>query len=108
MSDGKLSVNGAVTVSDPDAGESTFNTSSLKFTGSTHAGGQLGAVTINPDGTYTYKVDNSAVQFLKAGQTIVETYTVASADGTATSTITITINGTNDVPKVTNDAKSVT
>ncbi|WP_082884503.1 VCBS domain-containing protein, partial [Achromobacter insolitus] len=108
VSDGKLSVNGAVTVSDPDAGESTFNTSSLKFTGSTHAGGQLGAVTINPDGTYTYKVDNSAVQFLKAGQTIVETYTVASADGTATSTITITINGTNDVPKVTNDAKSVT
>ncbi|NGT18643.1 VCBS domain-containing protein, partial [Achromobacter insolitus] len=108
VSDGKLSVNGAVTVSDPDAGESTFNTSSLKFTGSTHAGGQLGAVTINPDGTYTYKVDNAAVQFLKAGQTIVETYTVASADGTATSTITITINGTNDVPKVTNDAKSVT
>ncbi|WP_313387320.1 VCBS domain-containing protein [Achromobacter aegrifaciens] len=105
---GKLSVNGAVTISDADSGESTFNTGSLKFTGSTHAGGQLGDVTINPDGTYTYKVDNAAVQFLKAGQSIVETYTVASADGTATSTITITINGTNDVPKVTNDAKSVT
>ncbi|PTN39308.1 hypothetical protein DAI43_38755, partial [Achromobacter xylosoxidans] len=88
--------NGAVTISDADSGESTFNTGSLKFTGSTHAGGQLGDVTINPDGTYTYKVDNAAVQFLKAGQSIVETYTVASADGTATSTITITINGTND------------
>ena len=108
VSDGKLSVNGAVTISDADTGESTFNTGSLKFTGSTHVGGQLGGITINPDGTYTYKVDNAAVQFLKAGQSIVETYTVASADGTATSTITITINGTNDVPTVTNDAKSVT
>jgi VCBS repeat-containing protein len=97
---GKLSVNGAVTISDADSGESTFNTGSLKFTGSTHAGGQLGAVTINPDGTYTYKVDNAAVQFLKAGQSIVETYTVTSADGTATSTITITINGTNDLPVI--------
>ncbi|WP_176090516.1 VCBS domain-containing protein, partial [Achromobacter anxifer] len=108
VADGKLSVNGAVTIHDADSGESVFNTGSLKFTGSTHTGGQLGAISINPDGTYTYKVDNAAVQFLKAGQTIVETYTVASADGTATSTITITINGTNDVPTVTNDAKSVT
>ncbi|MEB5966784.1 VCBS domain-containing protein, partial [Comamonas testosteroni] len=96
VSGGKLSVSGAVTIADADSGESTFNTSSLKFTGSTYAGGQLGAVTINADGTYTYKVDNAAVQFLKAGQSIVETYTVASADGTATSTITITINGVND------------
>ncbi|WP_366919848.1 VCBS domain-containing protein, partial [Achromobacter insolitus] len=29
---------------------------------------------------------------------MVETYTVASADGSATSTITITINGVNDAP----------
>ncbi|QKH39929.1 retention module-containing protein [Achromobacter denitrificans] len=105
---GKLSVDGEVTITDADTDESTFNIDSLKFTGSTHAGGQLGAITINADGTYTYQVDNAAVQFLKAGQSIVETYTVESADGTATSTITITINGTNDVPTVTNDAQSVT
>lgn len=53
---------------------------------------------MKPDGTYTYNVDNAAVQFLKAGESIVETYTVASADGSATSTITITINGVNDAP----------
>ncbi|MDF3859895.1 retention module-containing protein, partial [Achromobacter denitrificans] len=86
---GKLSVDGEVTITDADTDESTFNIDSLKFTGSTHAGGQLGAITINADGTYTYQVDNAAVQFLKAGQSIVETYTVESADGTATSTITI-------------------
>ncbi|UNV94013.1 VCBS domain-containing protein [Comamonas sp. 7D-2] len=108
VSGGKLSVDGAVTITDTDDGESTFNTGSLKFTGSTHSGGQLGAIVIHADGTYTYSVDNAAVQFLKAGQTIVETYTVASADGTGTSTITITINGTNDVPELTNDAQSVT
>ncbi|MGY6273681.1 choice-of-anchor K domain-containing protein, partial [Achromobacter denitrificans] len=34
-------------------------------------------------------------------ESIVETYTVASADGSATSTITITINGTNDLPTIT-------
>ncbi|TZG06377.1 retention module-containing protein, partial [Comamonas thiooxydans] len=108
VSGGKLSVDGAVTITDTDDGESTFDTGSLKFTGSTHSGGQLGAIVIHADGTYTYSVDNAAVQFLKAGQTIVETYTVASADGTGTSTITITINGTNDVPELTNDAQSVT
>ncbi|CUA97043.1 VCBS repeat/type I secretion C-terminal target domain (VC_A0849 subclass), partial [Comamonas thiooxydans] len=100
VSGGKLSVDGAVTITDTDDGESTFDTDSLKFTGSTHSGGQLGAIVIHADGTYTYSVDNAAVQFLKAGQTIVETYTVASADGTGTSTITITINGTNDVPSI--------
>ncbi|WP_238585669.1 VCBS domain-containing protein [Comamonas sp. E6] len=97
---GNLTVKGAVTITDPDAGESTFDTGSLKFTGSTHSGGQLGAIVIHADGTYTYSVDNAAIQFLKAGQTIVETYTVASADGTGTSTITITINGTNDLPVI--------
>ncbi len=106
---GQLSVNGAVTIIDPDAGESQFNTSTLAFTGTTAVGGaQLGSVAINADGSYTYTVSNAAVQYLKAGETIVETYTVQSADGTATSTITITIVGVNDAPVVTNDARSVT
>ena len=94
-------MDGAVTITDADNGESNFNTGSLKFTGSTHTGGQLGAIDIKADGSYTYTVDNAAVQFLKAGQTIVETYTVESADGSGTSTITITINGTNDLPSIT-------
>ena len=96
---GKLSVDGSVTINDVDTGEGTFNTSTLALQSTTAAGGvQLGAIALNPNGTYTYTVDNSAVQYLKAGEKIVETYTVKSADGTATSTITITINGTNDVP----------
>ncbi|MGE8690792.1 MAG: VCBS domain-containing protein [Achromobacter sp.] len=95
---GNLTVKGAVTINDPDAGQSSFDTATLKFANSTHGGGPLGAIVMKPDGTYTYQVDNAAVQFLKAGESIVETYTVASADGSATSTISITINGVNDAP----------
>src|SRR5690606_7831362 len=86
-----------------------FNTESVAFGTTTAAGGkQLGNIAMNADGTYTYSVANDAVQYLKAGESVVETYTVKSADGTATSTITITVNGTNDVPTVSNDSQSVT
>ncbi|SHI09185.1 VCBS domain-containing protein, partial [Pollutimonas bauzanensis] len=104
---GVLSVGGYVTITDLDAGQSSFNPSTLAFGSSTAAGGtQLGSIEINADGTYTYSVSNAAVQYLKAGESIVETYTVKSADGTATSTITITINGTNDEP--TAESSSIT
>ncbi|MFW1676998.1 VCBS domain-containing protein, partial [Pontibacter sp. JAM-7] len=45
-----------------------------------------------------FTVDNAAVQYLDAGDTIVQTWTVDSLDGSGTSTITITINGTSDAP----------
>ncbi|WP_431855228.1 VCBS domain-containing protein [Azospirillum sp.] len=59
------------------------------------AGGQV---------TWTYTVDNAAVQFLAAGQTVTETYTVTVSDGhggTDTRTLVLTITGTNDAPTVT-------
>ncbi|MFM5054642.1 VCBS domain-containing protein, partial [Aeromonas veronii] len=49
------------------------------------------------DGTWTYNVDNSLVQYLGKGETKQETFTVQSVDGTP-HTVTITINGTNDAP----------
>ncbi|MGY6269532.1 retention module-containing protein, partial [Achromobacter denitrificans] len=46
--EGVLSVDGAVTITDIDDGESNFDTDSLTFTGSTHDGGtQLGSIVIN-------------------------------------------------------------
>ncbi|RBW57012.1 hypothetical protein DS909_08395, partial [Phaeobacter gallaeciensis] len=53
--------------------------------------------------TWDYAVDNAAVQFLAAGETITEVYTVTVSDGqggTDTQTVSITINGTNDAPEV--------
>ncbi|RUZ11573.1 hypothetical protein EN949_35465, partial [Mesorhizobium sp. M7A.F.Ca.US.007.01.2.1] len=78
-------------------------TSFVSWDGSTT--GAHGTFVANPDGTYTYTLNNAdpAVQALDAGQTLTETfnYTMKDADGdTDTATLTITINGTNDVPQV--------
>ncbi|WP_421232166.1 retention module-containing protein, partial [Aeromonas sp. 600276] len=61
--------------------------------------GALGSLTITETGAWTYNVDNSKVQYLGEGETKVETFTVASVDGT-THTVTITITGSNDAAVV--------
>ncbi|CAM5222146.1 hypothetical protein CDEF62S_01047 [Castellaniella defragrans] len=91
----------ALTIVDADHDQSTFNTSTVAFaSNSLGASSALGTLTVNTDGTWEYQVDNSLsqVQSLAAGQTITETFTVKSADGTAASTVTVTINGANDAP----------
>nr|WP_209297837.1 VCBS domain-containing protein [Aeromonas jandaei] len=62
--------------------------------------GALGSLSISETGTWTYNVDNSKVQYLGEGETKVETFTVASVDGT-THTVTITITGVNDAAVIT-------
>ena len=59
------------------------------------ASGTIGTLTIAANGAYTYSVANSAVQYLGAGKTKVDTFTVTSLDGT-TKQVSFTINGTND------------
>ncbi len=86
---GNLTTGGSLTITDPDTGDASFQGTV------TPSAGALGTLTIAPNGTWTYSVANSAVQYLKAGQTKVETFTVQSADGTA-HTITVTIHGVND------------
>jgi VCBS repeat-containing protein len=53
--------------------------------------------------TWTYEVANAAVQYLSAGETVTESFTVTVDDGeggTATQVITVTITGTNDAPEI--------
>ncbi|MBM6551976.1 retention module-containing protein, partial [Marinomonas ostreistagni] len=87
-----LSTGGALTIDDPDAGDESFNAQ-------TNTAGDFGTFNINAAGVWTYDLNNDldAVQELGEGDTLTETFTVTSSDGTA-STVTITINGTNDVP----------
>ncbi|TXC65681.1 tandem-95 repeat protein [Piscinibacter aquaticus] len=61
--------------------------------------GAYGTFTLAANGAWTYTAANSntAIQSLGAGQTLTETFTVRSADGT-TSSVVVTINGTNDAP----------
>jgi VCBS repeat-containing protein len=66
-----------------------------------------GTFTDTGNGTYSYTLNNAAVQDLDAGQTRTETftYTMKDADGDeSTATLTITINGSNDTPTITTDS----
>ncbi|MDX3773509.1 retention module-containing protein [Chromatiaceae bacterium AAb-1] len=67
--------------------------------------GLYGTVVINADGTYSYHLDNSKpqVQALADGQTVndIFTYTIKDAAGAiSTTTLTITVQGTNDAPVI--------
>ena len=86
------STSGTLTITDPDAGESTFKPQ-------TSVAGTYGSFSIATNGAWTYDIDNTRpnVQALKEGETKTETFTVQSADGTPT-TVTITVVGTNDGP----------
>ncbi len=86
---GNLTTGGTLTVADPDTGEASFHGTV------TPSAGALGTLTIAPNGTWTYSVPNSAVQYLKSGETKVETFTVSTVDGTQ-QTVTVTIHGVND------------
>lgn len=62
---------------------------------------KYGTITLKPDGTYTYTLNNDHpdVQKLRQEDHIVEKFTVTAKDGTST-VIEITVNGTNDLPFV--------
>ncbi|WP_421160080.1 VCBS domain-containing protein, partial [Aeromonas dhakensis] len=93
-----LTESGTLTVTDVDgADEAKF----VAGNGVASAGA-LGSLSITEGGAWTYNVDNSKVQYLGEGETKVETFTVASVDGT-THTVTITITGVNDSAVVAGD-----
>jgi VCBS repeat-containing protein len=63
--------------------------------------GLYGTLTLNTDGSYTYNVNNAAVQGLGDGEQVTDTFTYTVTDGMATSepaTLTITVLGSNDAP----------
>lgn len=86
---GELIASGTIPISDPDQGEAAFRTTV------TGAAGNLGILTLNAGGSYTYKVANSAVQYLGAGDSKIDTFTVTAFDGT-TRSVAFTVNGQND------------
>ncbi|CAK2696779.1 VCBS repeat-containing protein [Vibrio crassostreae] len=95
----QLRASGQLSISDADTGESDFDSHGR---GATAIQGSYGKLNINGDGHWGYSADNnqSAIQALGKGETLTETLTVTSKDGT-THDIVITINGTNDAPVIT-------
>src|SRR5262249_14481700 len=86
---GNLTASGTISISDADQNQASFQTTV------TGAQGNLGSLTLQANGNYTYTVADSAVQFLGANDTKVDTFTVTALDGT-TKQISFTIHGAND------------
>ena len=111
---GQLSDTGSIVFNDIDLADA--HTSSVVKTCGTLGGTlTMGAASENAttaSGTvgWTYKVDNSAVQYLAAGETATEKFTVTISDGhggTVNQVVEVTITGTNDAATVSSDSKAV-
>src|SRR5207248_1993722 len=89
---GKLATNGELTIADVDQSQSTF-------TAHASVAGTYGTFTLAANGVWTYTALNSqtAIQQLGAGESIADSFTAVSSDGTASQLVTVTINGTNDI-----------
>ena len=81
-----LSTGGTLTISDVDSPQT--------FVVQTNVAGTYGTFSIATNGAWTYTA-SSAYNNLNVGQSVSDTFTVSSADGTTT-TVQVTINGTND------------
>ncbi|MEP3825084.1 DUF4347 domain-containing protein, partial [Marinobacter sp.] len=94
---GNNTATGTVTISDPDTGEGTLASSTATY----------GTVTVDGSGNWTYALNNGdpAVQALAAGETLTDTITFTSDDG-STQTQNITITGTNDAAVIGGDASA--
>ncbi|MGY4436270.1 VCBS repeat-containing protein [Bradyrhizobium sp. F1.13.1] len=95
-----LNTSGQLTITDPDTGEA-------HVVAQTNVHGTYGDFTIDANGTWSY-AGNGAHDELTAGQQVQDQFTVASQDGTASGTVTVTITGSNDAATVSSDSKSVT
>ncbi|TMJ61059.1 MAG: hypothetical protein E6G82_09025, partial [Alphaproteobacteria bacterium] len=90
-----ISTSGALSIADVDQGQSSF-------TAQASVAGTYGTFTLAANGGWTYSADNTqnAIQQLGAGQSITDSFTAVSFDGTASQLVTVTIHGTNDVPVI--------
>src|SRR5207249_5818186 len=75
--------------------------------------GTYGSVTINSNGSYAYTLNNADpdTQALAQGTSATDVFTYSVTDqfgATSSSTVTVTITGTNDAATVSSDSKSVT
>ena len=94
VTSGNLVATGSISISDVDSGQNSFLTSVIS------ANGNVGSLVMQANGSYTYTVSNAAVQYLGAGSTKVDSFTVTALDGT-TKVVAFTVNGAAEVTPVT-------
>jgi VCBS repeat-containing protein len=90
---GTPSATGTLTNTDVDDAPNTFTAVSIP----TATARGFGTFTMTANGVWAYTIDqaNSAVQALNVGDTLTDSFTVTTIDGTA-QVVTVTINGAND------------
>ncbi|KAB0506095.1 type I secretion C-terminal target domain-containing protein [Pseudomonas lini] len=93
-----LTTTGTLTISDVDNPET--------FLAQSGTAGTNGTFAIDAAGNWSYTA-NSAFDTLNVGDSLTDTFTVLSADGTATA-VTVTINGSNDAPTITSNGGGAT
>ncbi|MEL6154954.1 retention module-containing protein [Aeromonas hydrophila] len=81
----------------------------VNASGDTVLTNSYGTLTIRADGSYSFNANGADAQKLAAGQTAGVVFTYTATDGTEsrTSTLTITITGTNDAPVLSPDVGAV-
>lgn len=84
--DAALKTGGRLSIRDADSPET--------FVAQNNVPGTYGNFSIDAAGRWTY-IANSALDYLNVGKSVTDSFTVTSADGTTT-TVQVTINGTND------------
>lgn len=92
-----LIATGVLSITDPDAGED-------QLVAQIDTASQFGTFSVTADGAWSYALDNTlaAVQALAASDApLTDTFQVTSVDGTATETVSLTINGIDEPPVVT-------
>jgi VCBS repeat-containing protein len=95
LSEDSVSTDGTLTVSDPDY-VGAVSDAAITTQATTHT---YGSFSIGSSGAWTYTL-SSAAQALTANQIVTDTFTVVTAGGTSQA-ITLTINGVNDAPTLT-------
>src|SRR5262245_22517483 len=93
-----LTTGGLLSIADVDAGQSNFAPQP-------GTSGSFGTFTLTAGGAWTYTLNNSlpAIQQLNDGQSLTDSFTAFSSDGTASQKVTVTIHGTNDARVITTD-----
>ncbi|MES2484048.1 MAG: VCBS domain-containing protein, partial [Pseudomonadota bacterium] len=92
---GDLVTGGTLTISDADEGQSSFTAQA-----GTAGSNGYGTFTLDAGGQWTYTAVNSAaaIQLLNDGQSLTDSFTAWSSDGSESTVVTVTIDGTTEPP----------
>ncbi|WP_426210238.1 VCBS domain-containing protein [Massilia sp. TWP1-3-3] len=103
--DSKLTAGGNVLANDRDVDSGAL----LSVAAPGAFAGAYGRLALAADGSYTYTLENAAVQSLAGGQVVTDTFNYGASDGAVQTAgkLVVSVTGTNDAPTVVADKAAV-